>query len=307
MNNEIFSRNVNMSKNNNSENQSRVNLLVFLLIFGVAIMSLSGCKPPSPIPKEGDVVIWRHTPGLIIKAELGQRREHVVTNEKYDSLLYEAHYEKFIGQFPIDYVPKPFPKFTKAEHAAYEVARKNKKIPWRNTMNYIEFYLMLNGVTTKATDLKESGRNGLDDPNQVIVMLNHHGTRPIITKSGVKRDPYNTQQFFERVRMKQLDVSSKKTQYGLDCYHYNYESRGQRCFGHSTHPLVSGFEFYLSSYDFSKTIMVTSQEFIYGGIEVQWVTNKNNINRARDIDAAIWRLLDAWNISPLTTPIQHNN
>jgi hypothetical protein len=275
-------------------------LMPMLLFVGIA--SLSGCRQPPPIPKEGDVVIWKHSSELIIKAKLGQRREHVIIYPSLGDYDYEPEYEKFIGQFPIDYAPKPFPTFTEQERIAYETAKRNKKLPPYKSLHPIQFNLMLNGVKAKATDDNHYAGKEMDDPNQVKVFLHFHGGFPITTKSGVKREPYNTQQFFERELMKEMDISSKKTKDGLDCYRFNNGQGGKRCFGHSVYPSISGFSFYVSP-DVKKSILVTSQEFIYGGIKIRWFTDPQNINRARDIDAAIWRLLDAWNISP----IQHNN
>ena len=41
------------------------------------------------------------------------------------------------------------------------------------------------------------------------------------------------------------------------------------------------------------------RESIYGGITVTWITDRKNLTQTQKIDAAIWRLLDAWNIAPL--------
>jgi len=282
-------------------------LMSILLLVGITIIGLSGCSKGEPplIPKEGDVVIWKHRSELIIKAELGQRREHVIADARTDHLSYEPEYEKFIGQFPIDYAPKPFPKLTEQERIAFEEEHASK-IHARKSLHPIQFNLMLNGVKAKATDTSHYGGREMDDPNQVKVYLRFHGGSPVMTKSGVKRAPYNTQEFFERELMKKLDVSFKEANDGLDCYRFNDGRGGKRCFGHSTYPSISGFHFYVSP-DTKYRIFVTSQEFIYGGIKIEWFTDQQNINRAREIDAAIWRLLNAWNISPLTTPIQNKN
>ena len=277
--------------------------LYYAFLACIFIVVLNGCRQAPPIPEEGDIVVWKHNSALIIKAKLGQRREHVVSDPRTDHRFYEPEYEKFIGQFPIDYKPKPFPKFTEQEHIDYETAKRNKKLPPYKSIHFIEFNLMLNGVKAKATDASPYGGEGLDDPNQVKVFLHSHGTKPIITKSGVKRAPYNTQQYFEHELMKNLDVSSKETKNGLDCYFFHDKARGKRCFGQSTYSGISGFRFYVSP-DTKYRIYVSSQEFIYGGIEIKWFTDQKNIYRAREIDAAIWRLLEAWNISPLTTPTQ---
>ncbi len=260
-----------------------------LLLIGVSIISLSGCRQKPPIPKEGDVVIWKHSSELIIKAKLGQRREHVIADPRIDHLSYEPEYERFIGQFPIDYDPKPFPKFTEAERRDF-IADHDSKIHAVKSIHPLEFNLMLNGVTAKATDDSPHGGD-MDDPNQVKVFL----SRP-----GILENPlYSTQQFFEFELMKKLDLSSKKTEHGLDCYSFKDGHGGKRCFGHSAYPTISGFEFYVSPSE--GNILARSQETIYGGIKIEWFTHQKNINRARDIDAAIWRLLEAWNVAPTQT------
>jgi len=259
----------------------RMSILLF-----VCITSLSGCRQAPPIPKEGDVVIWKHNSELIIKAKLGQRRAHTISDPRTDHRFYEPEYERFIGQFPIDYEPEPFLKFTEQEHITYE-ADHASKIHAVKSIHYIEFNLMLNGVKAKATDTSPvGGSKGMDDPNQVKVFLKY------------PRGSDNTQQFFERELMKKLDISSKETKDGLDCYRFIDNTGGKRCFGQSAYTAVSGFSFY-ASHIFKNRIYVTSQEFIYGGIKIEWFTDPKNINRAREIDAAIWRLLDAWNISEI--------
>lgn len=261
-----------------------------LLLVVILLVTPSGCGRSKPIPKEGDVVIWRHTPPeLIIKAKLGQRREHVVADSRTDHLHYEPQYERFIGQFPIDYAPKPFPRFTEAERNAF-LAEYASKIHAFKSGHPLEFNLMLNGVIAKATDASPHGGD-MDNPNQVKVILGGLGI--------LNNPPTNTKQFFERELMKELDVSSKKTEHGLDCYSFKDRHEGKRCFGHSTYPSISGFEFYVSPY--GRNVLVESRETIYGGIRVQWFTHPKNLNRARDIDAAIWRLLEAWNVAPTQT------
>jgi len=93
-------------------------------------IGLGGCRPSPPIPKEGDLVTWIHSSQLVIKTKLGQRREHIVTNEDYDYKLYEPAFETFVGQFPIDYVPQSFPRMTQQEYIAF----KNKKEHSRFTL-----------------------------------------------------------------------------------------------------------------------------------------------------------------------------
>jgi hypothetical protein len=264
-----------------------------LLITGSFIFG--GCHQKPPIPNEGDVAVWMHSPELIIKAKLGQRREHVIADPRIDHRFYEPEYERFIGQFPLDYAPIPFPKFTEAEHRDF-IAEHDSKIHAVKSLHPLEFNLILNGATTKATDASPYGGEGIDDPNQVKVILNGPGILPNDAKLADFDSPDNPQNLLKTELMKELDADSIQTEYGLDCYNFKEQSRGKRCFGHSTHPSISGFEFHLSTSN--RNIMVWSRKSTYRGILIQWFTEPKNINRAKDIDAAIWRLLDAWNIAP---------
>ena len=267
--------------------------LIFLALF------TGGCKQKEVyIPQEGDVVTWKHKPQLIIKARLGQRREHVVANPRTDHRFYEPQYERFIGQFPIDYEPEPFPKFTEEELAAF-LAEDASKIPSPKSGHPLEFSLMLNGVKAKATDKSPVGGHGMDDSNQVKVVISSF-SETVVTRSGVKRKAYNTQQGFELELMKRLDASSKETKYGLDCYRFKEGEgdRRKRCFGFSEHPSVSGFRLYVPQ-NTESNIYGESKSYIFGRIKVNWFTHQKNLKKAKDIDAAIWRLLEAWNISPI--------
>ena len=106
----------------------------------IAVLLMGACMRKDPvIPKEGDVVTWMQNSSLIIRAELGQRREHIP--RKIDNLIYEPEYEMFIGQFPIDYVPERFPKLTEEERVAFE-AEYAKKLHAVKDMHDIEFSLM---------------------------------------------------------------------------------------------------------------------------------------------------------------------
>jgi hypothetical protein len=265
-----------------------------LLLVGHSIIGLGGCSQKPPIPKEGDVVVWKHNSELIIKAKLGQRREHVISkaDASTDHLFYEPEYERFIGQFPIDYDPKPFPKFSEAERRDF-IAEHDSKIHAVKSLHPLEFYLMLNGTKARATDSSPYVGVGIDDPSQVRVIILGPGNFPNDANS------INTQKFFKTELMKELDADSIQTEHGVDCYNFNDGSSGKRCLGHSTLPSISGFEFYLSPTN--SNILVTSRESVYGGIRIQWFTDPRNINRAQDIDAAIWRLLKAWNIAPTQT------
>jgi hypothetical protein len=36
----------------------------------------------------------------------------------------------------------------------------------------------------------------------------------------------------------------------------------------------------------------------YGGIEIAWQTHMDNFSKWREIDAQVWKFLDAWNVAP---------
>lgn len=85
-------------------------------LFGVAIISIAllmlfTCsKPPRPIPKQGDTVTWLINDFLIIGTQLGERRKHIPRST--DSRYYEPEFEKYIGQFPVDFIPEPRPQLS---------------------------------------------------------------------------------------------------------------------------------------------------------------------------------------------------
>jgi len=286
-------------QNNNLPSHNRKIKFKWIFYLILFLLVVKACIPEKrEIPKEGDVVTWVHSSELIIKTKLGQRREHIPTRN--DSHFYEPEYEKFVGQFPIDYVPESFPKMTEQEHHDFFLQWPDRKQRPRKSIHFIEFYLMLDGVEAVATDDNPYGGKGIDDPNQVKVFLHSHHSQDkelIQTTSGSWRPPFNTKQFFESDFLKELETSTKETINGVDCYRFIGATPGKRCFGHSTYPSVSGFTFWVNP-NTEKNILVSSKEFIYGGIEIVWFTDQQNINKATEIDAAIWRLLEAWNIAP---------
>ena len=156
---------------------------------------------------------------------------------------------------------------------------------------------MLNGAKGKATDDSPWGGQGIDDPNQVKVFVSFYRLNRSKVRERGEPVGYDTRQLFEIELIKELDASTKVSKNGLDCYGFNDGRTGKRCFGTSDNKLVSGFHFYVSP-DPKNNIYGESHEFIYGGLTIEWFTDQQNLYQAREIDAAIWRLLTAWNVSP---------
>ncbi len=275
-------------------------LMPILLFVGIA--SLSGCRQPPPIPKEGDVVIWKHNSELIIKTKLGQRRDHVITDSRTDHRFYEPEYEKFIGQFPIDYQPKPLPMFTEQKRIAFET-EWGSKIHARKSIHPIQFNLMLNGVKAKATDRSMESSQALDDINQVRVELRGIGILADINHTT----KYRHDRFVKLKVNKTWHIDKKSSdEYGMKCYKKNDSGSLSHswCFGVSTYAKVSGVSFTISV---NNRVHARSYEPIYGGIKVHYRIDKSKLKHWKKVDDAIWRLLETWNISPLVTPIQDNN
>ena len=232
--------------------------------------------------KEGDIVTWKINDHLILKAEVGQRREHSLENhsKRGEAEFYRPQSERYIGQFPIDYQPTGFDKISEAEAIDMPISKTSG--------GGYEFNLMLNGSTVQASDRSVVSDETLDHPDQVKVVVKPY-------RSSKER---NSKQFFDLRLVKELDIDSAKTNNGVTCYRFKDEPSHRRCFGHSLNEAVSGFDIYVSK-DTSYRLSAESLESIYGGIKVNWYTDQTNIARAQEIDAAIWRLLNIWNISPI--------
>ncbi len=52
---------------------------------------------------------------------------------------------------------------------------------------------------------------------------------------------------------------------------------------------------------------VQSWEPIYGGLHLEWKIHLTNLKHWKEVDAAIWRLLESWNASPLNSQVITNN
>jgi hypothetical protein len=284
-------------------------MLKILIVISAALLT-SACiqKEDAVIPqdKEGDVVTWRGNQLLIIKTVIGQRRLH--TDKSFENIF---EYENFIGQFPIDYVPKLFPKLTEKEAAELEVAEEKrlKKDDLRLTQD-IEFNLMLNGSTVEPTNEDPIGKN-LDHPDQIKVRISRYelGSADFYFKRGDLAKRFQGELDAERERsldlMKRLDAATKISKAGVDCYEYKerlYKEGAMRdCFAPSDTPLAQGYHFYVGPGNKVNDIQVNRYT---PGYTIFWYMDKKNIYRAKEIDAAIWRLLDTWNVSPYQTPVQ---
>jgi hypothetical protein len=266
------------------EKRAKALSIHFLIILALSLLG-SGCRSEeASLPKEGDIVTWRQNSELVIRAKLGQRRDHI-----QKSHIFTPKLERYVGQFPVDHVPEKFSSISREELV---------RLPYPDAAHQLEFSLMLNGKTARATNLGATIDKGLDDPNQVKVKLVNIDPKLVEQTGSPFRD---TRKWLEnRLKSKNLAANTKISEYGLECYRYTLTldspNKPRLCFGNSEHPLVSGFQIYVS--ESSTNIKASSDEWIYGGMQVRWYTHKQNLPRVREIDAAIWRFLDSWNVAP---------
>ncbi|PZO15403.1 MAG: hypothetical protein DCE87_08570 [Betaproteobacteria bacterium] len=105
------------------------------------------------------------------------------------------------------------------------------------------------------------------------------------------------------------DPSRYEEKFGLRCYEQQ-ERDGDRqiCYGKRD----SDFDEYLildimvPPYEKHHIFpMMTTKYFSpkYGGLEIVWRSHMNNFPRWREIDAQIWKYIDAWNIAPSDAPV----
>ena len=257
--------------------------LIFIVLFSI---NVGGCvfDEKSVVQKdrtrEGDLVTWKITNGLVVQGYLGQRREHIPV--QHDSEFYHPDHKRFMGQFPIDYTPRTFDKIT---------AEQVQNLPPPYSDGPFEFNLMLNGSSVTPTDNSVNQSNhGLDHPDQVKV---------IVSSFSKAISPYNTKElFYKDLLVHELDKTSEKEEYGMTCYNFQADiSDAKRCFGKPVSEKISGYYLTISVAG-NIAFQVDSQEFTYDGLQVRWYGNVKNINQVPAINRKIWELIAMWNVAP---------
>ncbi len=289
---------------------------IMVLIALMLIVSACAKKDSYIAPKEGDIVVWKQSDEFVIRARLGRQRKHIPDEgcPRCEGAFYSPRWEWFLGQFPIDYVPEKLPPITKNELAAM-------KYPWKIGFNNqgIEFYLVLNGAKVDATDntfFRDSNEQGkksiFDDRYQVRVSIESFGRS---SRDGLKLLKKNN---FILPNWIKESVFYKD---GLACFYYNKDDigsdRGYACQGQTVNKRVDSFKIsqghdettgeYNLINKYSKNSLYYEACEKNGieeggqicGLSIEWKTDRRNFNEWKKIDAAIWRLLNAWNIAPV--------
>ena len=258
------------------------------IVISLCLFFLTGCfqREKPEIPQEGDIVTWKQNDHLVVKAKLGPRRIHIpdIYCKRCEAEFYQPEHEHYLGQFPINYVPEKFNKISVLEAQA---------LPYPYAINQLEFNLALNGSIIQATDESIHGEDGLDHPDQVKVMVFNR-----------KNDGKRTSDVImvrEKSYSKEFNVLASK-KYGMKCWN-SQETNFLKCYGQSKYKKSVGIIFTRMGGN-ANWVYAQSWEPLYGGVEIKWRMDINNLHHWKEIDSAIWRLLDTWNVSPISDSSQ---
>ena len=257
---------------------------VSLVCVGLALCLLQGCgknvkKEPWDV---GEVVTWRISDDLVVKGKLGTRRRHIPLSPQGEAALYVPTEWRYMGQFPIDYVPERYPLITAEEaRRAMEPGRP------------LEFDLMLNGswvVPTDAPYSPQAASSAIDHPDQVRVQYDGKADGYIesITTFRYAGNAISEEHSFEKI--------------GLTCKIFEDRYDGKLGSFNPTHC-------YHASEDLEKRVAAFS---IYNGLREMRVIffrtrqgrtervtidmSKANIAQWKLIETKVWDLIDRWNV-----------
>ncbi|QOW46841.1 MULTISPECIES: hypothetical protein [Acinetobacter] len=254
----------------------KTNIVIFIVVISIFILSCSKIKK-TKILGEGDIVTWKVAEGseLIVQAKLGTQLKY--SDKDRESPFYRPKEEKYLGQFPINYQPPKLKKITISEASNLPIDKGNK----------LKFNLMLNGSTVQASGYDYTDKE-LDHSEQVRVIVSSQSLNFDLSEKTVN--------YFESIIKdpKNIRDNEYSGKYKLDCYR-NIEINQRYCFGKSSNKNISGVLFRFTD---RHEVIAHSWEPFYGAIDIEWQFDQHNMHQWKEIDRNIWRLLEAWNISP---------
>lgn len=209
----------------------------------------------------------------MIKTEIGSRREFV--RYKKNSPFYRPDLERYLGQFPINYVPKTYPLISKPE---IELLKKP-------TAGYqTEFDLVLEESFFQSTDKDIYSDNSLDHINQVKVS--------VLNYSGLE----DTEYYYNLIK-KGIYSEEFSKKYNLECYFVNANNNIIiQCYGFSN--LKNTPSIFVQNIN-ERTAFVKSYNPKYD-IYISWRISNIHLNKWKEVNNNIWRLISSWNVSPLS-------
>lgn len=144
-------------------------------------------------------------------------------------------------------------------------------------------------------------RNDLDE-NKVEIAYLHAGDPHEADPGAPGEYPPN---MLERSLKEHLNPKDYRDMYGLRCYTSRVLSDRLTCYGRRDAATGEDILLYVpaaasaTSQDSFPTLKANYFSRKYGGVRIAWRTHVRNLPRWHDIDAQIWRFIDAWNVAAL--------
>ena len=142
-------------------------------------------------------------------------------------------------------------------------------------------------------------RNELDE-NKVEILYLHAGDPHEADPGAPGEYPPN---MLERSLREHLNPKDYRDMYGLRCYTSRVLSDRLTCYGRRDAAAGEDVLLYVpvaaaaTSQNAFPTLKANYFSRKYGGVRIAWRTHVRNLPRWRDIDAQIWRFIDAWKVA----------
>jgi hypothetical protein len=140
-------------------------------------------------------------------------------------------------------------------------------------------------------------RNDLAE-NKVEVIYLHAGDPHETDQDAPGEYPPN---MLKRMLQDQLDPHAYKDVYGLRCYRGRVLTDRLTCYGVRDVTAREDILLYVPVPEASQsTFQALKANYFcrrYGGVRIAWRTHAHNLPQWREIDAQIWKLIDAWNVA----------
>jgi hypothetical protein len=146
-------------------------------------------------------------------------------------------------------------------------------------------------------------RNDFDE-NKVEVVYLHAGDPHEADPDAPGEYPPN---MLKRLLGDFLDPKGYKDMYGLRCYRGRVLTDRLTCYGSRDAAAQEDILLYvpLSADTSANTFPMLKANYFsrrYGGVRIAWRTHVRNLPRWHEIDAQIWKLIEAWNVAAAASP-----
>ena len=140
------------------------------------------------------------------------------------------------------------------------------------------------------------------DPSKVEVVYLHAGDPHEAEPDAPGEYPPN---MLKRSLQEQLDPRGYKDMYGLRCYRGRILTDRLACYGERDAAAHEDILLYVPVAapppEGLATMKANYFSRRYGGVRIAWRAQARNLPHWQDIDAQIWKFIDAWNVAPAAT------